>query len=127
MTILDSDVVIDLSRGVSVATEWLRRLGAEVVAIPVYVSLELISGTRSVREQRTIVKELSRFRTIWPSAQACQAAIGKFARYHHSSAIGILDVLIAHTSMALNLPLHTFNQKHFDVIPGLRTIRPCKR
>jgi predicted nucleic acid-binding protein len=41
-----------------------------------------------------------------------------------SNAIGILDAMIGQVAIAVSLPLHTFNQKHFKVIPNLITARP---
>ncbi len=34
------------------------------------------------------------------------------------------DIMIGETALALNLPLHTFNQKHYAAIPNLKTIQP---
>jgi predicted nucleic acid-binding protein len=36
-------------------------------------------------------------------------------------------MLIAQTALMANLPLHTFNDKHFKAVPNLRTIQPYSR
>jgi predicted nucleic acid-binding protein len=41
--------------------------------------------------------------------------------------IGILGVLIGETAVGLGLPLHTFNVRHFQAIPGLRVVEPYLR
>lgn len=50
-----------------------------------------------------------------------------FRQVHLANAIGILDMLIAHTAIDMNLPLHTFNLKHYAAVPGLQTIQPYAR
>lgn len=32
--------------------------------------------------------------------------------------------MISETAVALGLPLHTFNQKHYSAIPSLNTVQP---
>jgi len=36
--------------------------------------------------------------------------------------LGLLDVLIGQTAVALEVPLYTFKQKHYRFIPGLQTM-----
>jgi predicted nucleic acid-binding protein len=50
-----------------------------------------------------------------------------FARYHLKHGIGILDTLIGQIAVDLDLPLHTFNQKHYSAIPSLKTIQPYRK
>jgi len=59
--------------------------------------------------------------------EVCDEALSIFSRYHLSHGIGIFDALIGQTAIALNLPLYTFNQKHYDVIPNLRTVQPYEK
>ena len=42
------------------------------------------------------------------------------ARYYLSHGLGILDALIGQMAVALNLPMHTFNQRHYAAIPNHR-------
>jgi len=44
-----------------------------------------------------------------------------------SDNLGLLDALIGQTAVALNLPLCTFNRKHYSVIPNLTTFLPYNR
>jgi len=54
-------------------------------------------------------------------------ALEIFANYNLSHNLGLIDALIGQKSISLGLPLHTFNVKHYAVIPGLITIQPYKR
>ena len=49
------------------------------------------------------------------------------SEYHLSHSIGLLDALIGLTAVAVNLPLYTFNQKHYSMIPNLHTIQPYEK
>lgn len=50
-----------------------------------------------------------------------------YADYRLSHSLGLLDSLIAAAVHPLGVPPNTFNQKHFRVVPGLRTVQPYAR
>jgi len=50
-----------------------------------------------------------------------------FASVSLSHNLGILDALIGQLAVSLNLPLHTFNDKHYAAIPNLKTAQPYAR
>jgi predicted nucleic acid-binding protein len=41
--------------------------------------------------------------------------------------LGLLDALIGQMAVALNLPLHTFNRKHYASIPDLVMLQPSSK
>jgi hypothetical protein len=124
MILLDTDIMIDLSRKYPPAVAWLASLGEEEIALPGFVVMELIQGCRNKFEQEKVEKALTPYGVVWPSSKACDEALSAFARYHLSHSLGLLDALIGETAVALNLPLHTFNQKHYAPIPNLKTVQP---
>ena len=128
MILLDSDVMIDLMRQYPPALIWFDSLSdEEELTLPGFVVMELIQGCRNKTEQQKIEKELAAYEVIWPSAEICDAALVVFARYHLQQNFGIFDALIAQMAVSLNLPLHTFNQKHYVAIPNLQTVQPYRR
>jgi predicted nucleic acid-binding protein len=127
MILLDSDILIDFFRGFPPSLAWFQGLNAVEIAVPGFVALELYAGCVTKREQTQIHRKLSPYAVLWPSAQAATDVIPIFATAHLSHSLGLLDSLIATTALTHNLPLHTFNQKHFAAVPGLRTIQPYKR
>jgi predicted nucleic acid-binding protein len=127
MLILDSDVMIDLLRQYSPAISWLETLGDEEIILPGFVVMELLQGCSNKVEQDKVERVLASFETVWPTAEVCDEALDVFARYHLSHNIGFLDALIGQTAVALGLPLHTFNRKHYAVIPNLETTEPYSR
>ena len=126
MILLDTDIIIDFFRGFPPALVWFSAQSQSLV-IPGFVALELYAGCANKNDQRDIRNKLVRFAILWPSIPTSSAMIDTFASAHLTHSLGILDALIAATALAHSLPLHTFNQKHFTAVPGLRTIQPYTR
>jgi len=124
MIILDTDVMIDVLRQHPPAIAWLNALGEEEIVLPGFVVMELIQGCRNKTEQQRVEKVLRGYVVIWPSPATCDEALTVFARFHLSHGLGLLDALIGQTAVALDLPLYTFNQKHYAAVPNLRTVQP---
>ncbi len=127
MKILDSDIMIDLLRQYPPAVAWLNSLGDEELRLPGFVVMELLQGCYNKAEQEQLEKVLTAFEIVWPSPQICDDALTVFAQYHLSHNLGLLDALIGQTAVALNLPLHTFNRKHYTVIPNLVIKEPYNK
>ena len=127
MLLLDTDVMIDVLRRFPPALAWLESHAAEEVILPGFVVLELLQGCRERVEQERVERIASRSHIVWPSNEACNAAVGTYAQFHRSHNLGFIDALIAHTALLFDLPLHTFNQKHYAVVSELRTIQPYTR
>ena len=124
MILIDSDVLIDVVRAFSPAVQWLHSVSPDVIRVPGYVMMELIDGCHSKAQLAQLDQITARMPVVWPSTAACTAALSSFRSLRLSHGIGMLDTLIAHTAIELNVPLHTFNVKHFQHVPGLRTIQP---
>ncbi len=124
MLLIDSDVMIDLLRRFPPAVAWLDSVTDEEIVLPGLVAMELLQGCQSKTELRRLQKELETYAVIWPAPEVCDAALEVFARYHLSHRLGMMDALIGQLAVALELPLHTFNQKHYAMLPGLKTAQP---
>jgi len=128
LIVLDSDVAIDFLRGLPPAVAWVQSLPLdEVVIIPGYVAMKVIWGTRDAKDQLRTEKWLSACKVVCLEPALCESAYRSLLEVHLKNAIGVLDLLVAQIAISLNLPLYTFNQKHFDVVPALKTIRPYVR
>ncbi len=127
MIILDSDIVIDFLRQYPPAVNWLSVLGDEEIALPGYVVMELMQGCTNKVELRELKKFIADFEVIWPSSEICNEALEVFSQYNLSHNLGLLDALIGQTAVALGLPLHTFNRKHYTAIPNLVTVQPYQK
>ncbi|MBM4176820.1 MAG: type II toxin-antitoxin system VapC family toxin [Ignavibacteria bacterium] len=127
MILIDTDVMVDILREYPHAVKWLRSIRDEEILLPGFVVMELIQGCKNKTEQRKIIKTLSFYRIEWPSSETCNNAMKVFADFHLQYNIGIIDVLIGQMAVELNLPLCTFNQKHYSCIPNISLSKPYKR
>ena len=128
MILIDSDVMIDLLRQYPPAIEWFYTLeDEEELLLSGYVLMELIQGCRNKAEQQTLQRELATYGAVWPAPADCDEALEIFTTYHLSHGAGLLDTLIGQTAVALGIPLHTFNQKHYQFIPHLQTVQPYRK
>ncbi len=125
MILLDSDVMIDLLREYQPAERWFDSLDVnETMALSGFVVMELIQGCKNKTQQNKLQRKLTAYETVWLESDDCDKALDIFAQYHLSHNAGLIDVLVGMTAVSLNLPLHTFNEKHYQFIPGLQTIKP---
>jgi predicted nucleic acid-binding protein len=126
--ILDTDVAIDIRRGTPAAVAWFSSLPeTEIIVLPGFVAMELVMGTKDKKDLHDTRKWLSRCRIVWIQPGACQTAYQRLMDVHLGNALSVLDALIAQVAISLDLPLYTFNQKHFNAIRQLKTIRPYNR
>lgn len=127
MILLDTDVMVDLLRQYPPAVVWLDSLGEEEIVLPGFVVMELIQGCRNRAEQDKVERELRAYGVAWPSPETCDEALSVFASYYLSHGLGILDAMICQMAVALNVPLYTFNQKHYAFIPNMKTVQPYEK
>jgi hypothetical protein len=124
MIVCDTDVLIDIIRKHPPAVHWVSMVNSQELIIPGYAAMELVQGCRSLRDIRAIKTFLQPYKLAWPTAPYCEYAYQTFLTFRVSEGLGLIDAMIAQTAIGLDKPLHTFNQKHFDFIPGLRTAQP---
>ena len=88
--------------------------------------MELTYGCLNAVELTNVDRFLQQFIILWPKENELNIALG-YVSLKLSIGIGIIDSLTAALSVGNNMPLLTFNKRHFDAVPGLRTIQPYKR
>ena len=109
----------------SPAVEWFDTLpDDEELRVSGYVVMELIQGCRNKGELDRVRGELAPCAVVWLSPTDCEQALETFAEHRLSHNAGLLDVLVGQTAVALGVPLHTFNQRHYSFIPNMQTVQP---
>lgn len=126
MNLVDTDVFIDVQRGVPAALEWFASL-EDLPAVPGFVAMELVQDARNALEVKRAMQLVAPFQIVWPSSVDCARAMSDFAAYHLSHGLGLLDAMIAATAIGMSAPLLTFNVKHYRVVPGLVVVQPYSR
>ncbi len=126
MRLLDTDILIDLLRGLPQAAAWLAAL-SDAPGLPGLVVMELLQGCRNLLEARRVERLAALFAIYWPTVADCDRALSSFARLRLATGIGLLDVLIGECAIGLNATLCTFNTRHFRAMTALVTEQPYTR
>ena len=88
-------------------------------AINTVVYLELLQGAQNNQQLRDTEAYLARFTLLPLTPESSNRAIGLVRLYARTHGLRLADSLIAATCIEENLPLLTFNLKHFRSIQGL--------
>lgn len=121
MILVDTDILVWVTRGRPEAREWMRAARkAELLAISV-VSITEIAGTMRSGERREVTRLLASLAPLPITLREAWQAAEFRRRYRRSyGAISVPDYLIAATASSEGLPLATLNVKHFPMFPDLR-------
>lgn len=123
MTIVDSDILIDVALRIDEAVASLARIEEQAqLAVSVITQMELMVGCRNKAELRSIERFLQRFRVIKLSEAISDVALELIREYRLSHGPLIPDALIAATSLALQQPLISRNQRDYRFIRGLELL-----
>ena len=123
ITLIDTDILIDVGREIREAVEFLERNESQTaLAISTIAQMELIVGCQSKRELRSVEKFLSRFEIINLNEHISSVAVDLLREYRLSHGLLIADALIAATAIHLNIPFVAKNQKDYRFIATLNLI-----
>jgi tRNA(fMet)-specific endonuclease VapC len=122
VSLIDTDVTIDLSRENSEAASYIDALSDP--AISIITAQELIVGARDRRDLNAIDSLVSTYRVIHIDAAIGQRAYEPLKRYAKSDGLRTFDSLIAVTAIEQNCTLVSRNRKQFAMIEGLRFEAP---
>jgi len=123
LTIVDTDILIDVARGDSDAIDCLLRLEKITpLAISVITQMELIVGCRNKKELKDLEKFLRRFQILKITNQISDVAIDLLQQYYLSHSLLIADGLIAATALVHKELFITKNQRDFRFIAGLNLL-----
>ena len=121
--LIDSDVLIDISRGKTAAREYIDAL-PEGWAISQVSVLELIVGARDSRDLGQIDTFLSAYVIVPLRSSTGTRAYELLKRYAKSHGLHVFDSLVAATAIEEGLTLVTKNRRHFEMIEGLNLAVP---
>jgi hypothetical protein len=116
--LIDSDVLIDISRGNPAAREYVDGLH-EGWAISQISALELVVGARDKRDLANIDAFLAGFVIVPIRSSIGARAYELLKRYAKSQGLHVFDSLVAATAMEEGLTLVTRNRRHFVAITDL--------
>jgi predicted nucleic acid-binding protein len=116
--LIDSNVLIDVSRGNAAAIKYVDAL-PEPWSISHVTAMELIVGARDKRELTTIDSFLALYPVVPLSESIGARAYHLLKTYAKSHGLHLFDSLVAATAIQEALTLVTLNRKHYQMIEGL--------
>ncbi len=123
LTIVDSDILIDVARGEADAISCLSRLEkTSPLAISAVTQMELLVGCRNKTELQDLEKFLNRYQLLKITGQISDRAVDLLKHYFLSHGLLIADGLIAATALVHNEAFITKNQRDFRFIVGLNLL-----
>jgi predicted nucleic acid-binding protein len=123
LTIVDSDILIDVARGEADAINCLLRLEkTSALAICAVSQMELIVGCRNKQELIDLEKFLNRYQILKITDQISDRAADLLTQYFLSHGLLIADGLIAATALVHSEAFITKNQRDFRFIAGLNLL-----
>jgi len=123
LTIVDSDILIDVARGEVDAINCLLQLEkTSALAISVITQMELIVGCRNKTELQNLERFLHRYQILRLTEQISDRAVDLLEQYFLSHGLLIADGLIAATALVYNEAFITKNQRDFRFIAGLNLL-----
>src|SRR5437773_1716905 len=124
--LVDTDVLIDVSRNNEAAIDFLDQLG-DSWSIPIITALELIVGARNKTEVTQIDQLIAVYSAIPLTAEIGNSSYGLLRQFAKSHGLRVFDSLIAATAIEENLTLLSKNKKHFQMISHLNLEIPKYR
>lgn len=121
--LVDSDILIDVSRGISATTALFSATAqAARIMISAVVQMELLIGCRNRGELQITERFLSRFEVVDVNETTSKRAVLLLTTYNLSHGLLIPDALIAATALVIEVPLLSKNQRDFRFIENLNLL-----
>ena len=121
--LVDTDVLIDVSRNNQAAIEFLDQLN-EPWSLSIITALELVVGARDKNEVSQIDQLVESFSAIPLTEKIGKSAYSLLTQFAKSHGLRVFDSLIAATALEESLTLVTRNKKHFRMINELNLVIP---
>ncbi len=116
--LLDTDVLIRAWRGDSKLKAKLDTYNAGVDTV---ARLEFLQGANK-RQESAALEFVDRFEFIPFSPEVSFKADYLIRKFSHLNGLRLGDALIASTALVFELPLYSFNKRHFEFIEGIKLI-----
>ncbi len=122
MVIIDTNILIEISRNNQRVIEKCEKIGIENLFITPISVAEFLTGIHDKSSFRKAEKMLSRFNLVNFDGEVGEIFIGLIKDYTLSHRPAIPDLLIASLAISSGASLYTINTKDFKFIPELKLI-----
>ncbi len=117
--LIDSCVLIDISRGNTDALDYLETLD-DGIGISVLSLVEVLRGVKNKKEEQYLQELFASINQYDITPQVALKATEYLNQYQKSHNIGAMDAMIAATAEVEGLELVTMNLKHFPMFADLQ-------
>ncbi len=117
--LVDTDVLIDVSRNNEAAIDFLDHLD-DTWSMSIITALELIVGARNKKEVTQIDQLVAVYSAMPLTAEIGNSSYGLLRQFAKSHGLRVFDSLIAATAIEEHFTLITKNKKHFQMIGSLK-------
>ena len=123
--LIETSICIDYLREMQAAIYYLDEMRDRGwLRCSVVTCAELLAGCRNRREEQVVSRFIADFAVEPITAEDSLNATRLLKKHRLKDGLGWLDCLIACVTLRLHLPIATLNEKHFQPISGVKTIRP---
>jgi predicted nucleic acid-binding protein len=122
MTLVDTNILIEVFKGNSVVLQQLEAVGPMNIGLSAVTAMELYCGALNKLELQRIRKNLAAFHLKHITQDISERTVILVARYAKSHGLQIPDAIIAATAIEYATPLLTLNIKDFKYIEGLQLL-----
>ena len=124
IAVLDTTVIIHLSRKHQTAVAWLSSQQATFSITPM-TWMEVMVGVANKNAQADSLTLLSGFEMVYLTPSDMDWAMQQMLTLHFSQGVGVMDCFIASVCQRLNQPIYTHNQKDYlKMLPPNLIVKP---
>jgi tRNA(fMet)-specific endonuclease VapC len=122
MILIDTDILVDFLRDIEKSNDFIEK-HTENICISNLTRLELLTGAKNKKEMLQIDKRLI-FPVLSLNETIEDIATDIIKKHYLKDGIGIVDSLIAATTIYYNVEFYSKNIKHYRYIKNLKLKKP---
>lgn len=122
MVLVDTSIIIDYIKKEEEAVLFLE--GLDQIIVSAVTVAEVYQGARNKTELKYLEEALLAFAVLPLTEPITATSLELLKEFTLSHRLTILDSLIAATALEHNFKLATLNTKHFQMIEGLKVVKP---
>ena len=124
MVLCDTNIFISAFNGREDAIDQLNKIGLDNIVLSSITVMELFQGMGNKTELAQMKKKIKYYDVVQIDEGISQKAIEFIESFRLSHGLQIPDAIIGATAAVHQIPLHTYNVKDFDFLPGIIFYQP---
>jgi predicted nucleic acid-binding protein len=121
--LVDTNIIVDLLQNRSDALRWYTDTQLYLAIMPI-VWFETYEGVENKAVSFRTLRFLRQFHMEHSTVDDDLWAMKQYEAFYLSHGVEWSDCLIASVALRLNVPVFTGNLRHFNMLPGVTTLKP---